>query len=114
MYIVLTKFETKKMKQLIFTLLSIIASKSFSQEIFITDNQSDADYIIYICEDQSQADWVVMKTDWRNDAKDGKWFFTEWKNDADLTVYITKDKSKADKIVYYTEWTTDIKFKLDD
>ena len=51
-----------------------------------------------------------MKTTWKNQAKNGIWFFTEWKNEANLKIYITQNKYEADKIVFVTEWSTDIKF----
>lgn len=61
-----------KIKYFRFILLLSIASKSSCQEIFITENESEADFIIYVSDDKSKADWIVIKTNWRNDAKDGK------------------------------------------
>lgn len=95
---------------LLFTLL--ISCCLYSQKVYITQNKNEADYKIFIAKDKSNADWVIMKTTWKNQAKNGKWFFTEWKNEADIIVYISKDKYEADKIVYFTEWTTDLRFEL--
>ena len=53
----------------------------------------------------------MIKTDWRNDAKNNKWYFRKWQNDADLAVFISMEKSKADKIDFYTDWSTNINFK---
>jgi len=97
-------------------LLSLFALTSFcyGQKIYITDTESEADYKIFIEKDfQNNADWIIMKTEWENDAKDGRWFFTDWRNEADLIIFIEDNRNEADKVVYYTEWSTNIKFKLD-
>ncbi|TYB74141.1 hypothetical protein ES676_08125 [Bizionia saleffrena] len=92
-------------------LLLILVPTVYSQEVFITDEASQADFVIYITEDTSDADWVILKTDWKHQAMEGKWFFTDWQNDADLVLCITADKFKADKIVFYTQWSTAIIFE---
>ena len=55
----------------------------FSQKVFITENKNEADYKIYISKEKSSADWVIMKTNWKNEAKNGKWYFTKWKNETE-------------------------------
>lgn len=101
------------MKKIIYILILLVSTLSYSQVIFETDTKSQADYIVYVEGSfKSKADWVVLKTSWKNDAKDGKWYFTEWGSGADIKIFITDYRSEADKIVFYTDWTTDIKFKL--
>ena len=70
----------------------------------------EVDFKIYITDKRNEADWIVMKTSWKNEAKNGKWFFTDWKNEADIKVFITTNKNEANKIVCFTTWTTNIKF----
>ncbi|PZD79165.1 DUF6150 family protein [Mesonia sp. K7] len=60
-------------------LLFLFVNLGFSQEVYKTDNKTEADYIVYTSEEKSEADWIVMKTTWRNQAENGKWYFTEWK-----------------------------------
>lgn len=108
----MSKLVFMKTHVLLTAITLFISSLIYSQKIFVTENKNEADYVIYVAKDKSNADWVVMKTTWKNQAKNGRWFFTEWKNEADIIVYISEDKNEADKFVFYTEWTTDIKFKL--
>ncbi len=99
-----------KPKFLYLTLFSFISINLYSQKIFITENKNEADYIIFYNNQKTNSDWVIMKTTWKNQAKNGIWFFTEWKNEADIKIFITQNKYEADKIVFVTVWSTDIKF----
>jgi len=55
-------------KLLLFLFLSFVFSV-FSQEIYITKNKSDADYIIYIVDDKSEADWIIKKDNLEESSK---------------------------------------------
>lgn len=64
----------------------------FSQVMYVTDREYDADYIVQIVEQPYSADLFVYQTDRVYDARqsnnDGIWFITNRENEADYNIYI--------------------------
>ena len=60
------------MKYFIRTFFIVFTSTSFSQVVYVTDNQYEADYSVYVTKNKYEADWLIYITNNRYDAEEGR------------------------------------------
>ena len=102
----------KIMKYLITLILTGLNYIAQSQQVYMTNNRYEADYIIYITNNKYDADNLIYVTDNKYEAgwpceeigatRCGRWYFTDSKYQANIKIYITNNRYQADRKIYYT------------
>ena len=79
---------------------------AFSQAVFSTDYNSQAEVKVYVVDYASQADLKVFKVDHPSQAKDNKglWYFVEYKSHSDKTIFFVEYPSQADLLIYFVDY----------
>jgi Family of unknown function (DUF6150) len=75
--------------------------------VYIAEDRSRADFIVYEEESEAFADFLVYEEENRLYAtEDGIWFFVENRGIADFSIYLTKSKGEAHFVIAYTDSPT--------
>jgi hypothetical protein len=84
----------------------------YGQQVYVTSNKFEADYVMFITNNRYEADNLIYVTDnrfeagWPCDEVDetfcGRWFMTDNKYRANIKVYFTNNRFEADRKIYYT------------
>jgi len=82
------------------------------QQVYVTSNRFEADYVLFITDNKYEADNLIYITDNRFEAGwpceevgntlCGRWFMTDNKYRANIMVYFTNNRYQADRRIYYT------------
>lgn len=104
------KLSKMKLNQIFIILFLLLGFTSYSQKVFYTTNQKEANYKIFITQNEYDANWIVLKTSWIKNVKKGIWFEVKYKNEADIIVFVVAEKYLADKVVFFTEYESKIKY----
>ena len=84
----------------------------YGQQVYVTSNRYEADYVLFITDNKYEADNLIYITDNRFEAGwpceevgntlCGRWFMTDNKYRANIMVYFTNYRYQADRKIYYT------------
>ena len=84
----------------------------YGQQVYVTSNRYEADYVLFITDNKYEADNLIYITDNRFEAGwpceevgntlCGRWFMTDNKYRANIMVYFTNNRYQADRKIYYT------------
>ncbi len=73
-----------------------------AQQIYISRNPYNADYVVYKTDNQFVADWVIYQTDNKYEAGDGRWFVTDNRWEADFVICFTTNQYLATHTIFTT------------
>jgi hypothetical protein len=99
--------KEKPMYKYLFSLVIVLYfTNTFSQTIYTTDYESQADVTVYVVDYESQCDLKVHKVDYESQAgnNDGTWFFVEYESQADKKIYFVNYESQADLKIYFVDY----------
>lgn len=84
----------------------LLPSIVFSQKVFTTDYQSQADIKVFVVDYESQSDLKVFKIDYQSQSKgnQGLWYFVKYSSQSDKKIYFVDYPSQSDLKIYIVKY----------
>jgi hypothetical protein len=85
-----------------------VTMQAFSQNIYSTQYESQADLSIFVVDYEGQCDLKVYKVDYSSQAEKNKglWYFVDYESQADKKIFFVDYEGQADLNIFFVDYAS--------